>query len=318
MPTARELKIFSGSSNPELAWKICAHLDVPTGMASITRFPDGETFIKLEEDIRGRDIFVIQSICLDPNDYLVELLIFLDCIRRASALRLTAVLPYYGYARQDRKDEGRTPITAKLIANMLVTAGADRVLTVDLHAAQIQGFFDIPLDHLEAQTVFLDYFAAKKLQDLTVVSPDVGSVKRARVVARHLGGNLAIVDKERVGATKVQSGNLIGDVKGHHVIIFDDMISTAGSVCEAARVVKDHGARDVYVVATHGLFCEPAIKRLQDAPIEEVVVSDTVPLNDAARTMKKLTVLTVAPLLGDAINRIHHNESVSSLFLNNH
>ena len=315
---AKELKIFSGRSNPELSRKICAYLDIPEGMATITKFPDQETFIKLDEDIRGRDIFVIQSISGNPNEYLVELLIYLDCIRRASAQRVTAVLPYYGYARQDRKDEGRTPITAKLVANMLVTAGAQRVLTVDLHAAQIQGFFDIPVDHLEAQPVFLEYFARLNLDNLTVVSPDVGSVKRARAVARHLGGKLAIVDKERVGASKVHSDNLIGEVSGRNVIVYDDMISTAGSMCEAARVLKDHGANDVYLAATHGLFCGPAVERLNAAPIKEIVSSDTVAMGPEAGRIKNLKVLSVAGLLGEAISRIHRNESVSSLFLSEH
>lgn len=287
-------------------------------MASLTTFPDGETFIKLEEDVRGRDIFVIQSVCQNPNEYLVELLIFLDCLRRASAQRITAVLPYYGYARQDRKDEGRTPITAKLVANMLVTAGAQRVLTVDLHAAQIQGFFDIPLDHLEAEPVFVEYFLGKGIKNLTVVSPDVGSVKRARNFARHLEGKLAIVDKERVGSTEVQSSNLIGDVKDRNVIVFDDMISTAGSVCEAARVLKANGAREIYLAATHGLFCGPAAERINAAPISELVITDTAPLSDQAENITCLKVLSVAPLLGNAISRIHHNESVSSLFLNDH
>jgi len=312
----RELKIFSGQSNPALAESICDYLGVPLGLASVREFPDGETFIKLEEDIRGRDIFVIQSICHKPNAYLVELLIYLDCIRRASAQRVTAVLPYYGYARQDRKDEGRTPITAKLVANMLITAGADRVLTIDLHAGQIQGFFDIPLDHLEAQSVFLDYFGQKHLENLTVVSPDLGSVKRARVMARHLGGKLAIVDKERVGSTMVRSDNLIGTAEGCNVVIYDDIISTAGSVCEAARVLKGHGARDIYVSATHGLLCGPAAERLNAAPVKEVVVSDTVPLSDEAKAIRNLKVLSVTSLLGEAISRIHRNESVSSLFMN--
>lgn len=312
----RQLKIFSGTSNKPLAQHICDYLDVPMGMATISKFPDGETFIKLEEDIRGRDIFVIQSVVLDPNEYLVELLIYLDCMRRASAQRVTAVLPYYGYARQDRKHEGRTPITAKLVANMLVTAGANRVVALDLHAGGIQGFFDIPLDHLEAEPVFLDYFRQKGLKDLTVVSPDVGSVKRARAIARHMRGKLAIVDKERVGSATVRSDNLIGDVKDRNVIIFDDMITTGGSVCEAANVLAAHGARDVYVAATHGLFCGPALERLAKAPIKEVVVSDTVPAAEQVTGMEKLKVLSVAPLLGEAISRIHHNESVSSLFSN--
>jgi len=312
----RELKIFSGSSNPELTRKICRHLDIPMGMVSLSQFPDGETFVRLEEDIRGRDIFVIQSVAHRPNDYLMELLIYLDCIRRASAERITAVLPYYGYARQDRKDEGRTPITAKLVANMLVTAGADRVLTVDLHANQIQGFFDIPLDQLLAGRVFVEHFNGLGLANLAVVSPDVGSVKRARFYAQHLGGNLAIVDKERVGSDVVRSGNLIGSVEGRNVIVFDDMISTAGSVTSAVELVKQCGALDVYVAATHGIFCGPGVKRLADSPIKEVVVSDTVPLNESATKLKKLTVLSVASLLGDAISRIHRQESVSSLFVN--
>jgi len=312
----RELKIFSGSSNPALAQRICEHLDIPMGMVSLRRFPDGETFVRLEEDVRGRDIFVIQSVAHRPNDYLMELLIYLDCIRRASAERITAVLPYYGYARQDRKDEGRTPITAKLVANMLVTAGADRVLTIDLHANQIQGFFDIPLDHLLAGRVFVKHFESLGIENLTTVSPDVGSVKRARFYAQHLGGDLAIVDKERIGSEEVRPANLIGSVDGCNVIIFDDMISTAGSVTAAVELVKQRGAGDIYVAATHGILCGPGVNRLADSPIKQLVVSDSVPLNDQAKKLKKLTVLSVAGLLGDAISRIHRQESVSSLFVN--
>ncbi|MBN2583533.1 MAG: ribose-phosphate pyrophosphokinase [Planctomycetes bacterium] len=312
----RELKIFSGGSNPELAQKICDYLDIPMGMATISHFPDGETFIKLEEDVRGRDIFVVQSIVHTPNNFLMEMLIYLDCVRRASAERVTAVLPYYGYARQDRKDEGRTPITAKLVANMLVTAGADRVLTVDLHANQIQGFFDVPLDHLLPERVFVEHFRQLKLDDLTIVSPDVGSVKRARLYAKHLEGELAIVDKERLGSTKVRSGSLIGSVEERNVIIFDDMISTAGSVTSAAALVKERGAKDVYVAATHGILCGPGPQRLAEAPIKQVVVTDTVPLTDESRKLRNLTVLSVAPLVGEAISRIHRQESVSSLFMN--
>lgn len=312
----RELKLFSGSSNLPLAQRICDRLGLPMGMATISTFPDGETFIKLDEDIRGRDIFVIQSICHRPNEYLMELLIYLDCIRRASAQRVTAVVPYYGYARQDRKDEGRTPITAKLVANMLVTAGADRVLTIDLHASQIQGFFDIPLDHLLAEQVFMEYYRKMNISDLTVASPDVGSVKRARLYAKHLGGTLVIAEKERIGSTDVRAGNLIGSVEGRNVILVDDMISTAGSVVAAAKMVKDHGAKDIYIAATHGLFCGPAIERLLGAGIKEVAVSDTIPLPEACKKLKNLAVLSVAPMLGEAISRIHRNESVSSLFMN--
>jgi ribose-phosphate pyrophosphokinase len=311
----RELKIFSGGSNPELSQKICDYLDIPMGMSTISHFPDGETFIKLDEDVRGRDIFVVQSIVHSPNDYLMELLIYLDCIRRASAQRITAVLPYYGYARQDRKDEGRTPITAKLVANMLVTAGADRVLTVDLHANQIQGFFDVPLDHLLPERVFVEHFRQMKLENLTIVSPDVGSVKRARLYAKHLGGDLAIVDKERLGSDTVRSGSLIGSVEGRNVIVFDDMISTAGSVASAVGLIKDRGALDVYVAATHGILCSPGPQRISESAIKQLVVTDTVPLRECALELKNLTVLSVAPLIGEAISRIHRQESVSSLFL---
>lgn len=311
------MKIFSGSSCTDLTQKICDRLGLPMGMADITHFPDGETFIKLGEDIRGRDIFVIQSVAHRPNEYMMELLIYLDCLRRASAQRITAVLPYYGYARQDRKDEGRTPITAKLVANMLVTAGAHRVLTIDLHAAQIQGFFDIPLDHLHAEPVFYDYFRKLNLENLTVVSPDLGSVKRARMSAEHLGGRLAIVDKERLGSETVRSSSLIGKVDDCNIIIFDDMISTAGSVAAAAELLKkQHGARDIYVAATHPIICGPAAQRLNDAPIKQVVVTDTVALNEEARSIEKIKVVSVAGLLGDAIRRIHLNESVSTLFVN--
>ena len=312
-----QLKIFSGSGCRDLTQKICDRLGVPMGMADITHFPDGETFIKLGEDIRGRDIFVVQSVAHRPNEYLMELLIYLDCMRRASAKRITAVLPYYGYARQDRKDEGRTPITAKLVANMLVTAGAHRVLTIDLHAGQIQGFFDIPLDHLHAEPVFFEYFRKLNLENLTVVSPDLGSVKRARICAEHLGGRLAIVDKERLGSETVRSSSLIGKVDGCNIIIFDDMISTAGSVAAAAELLKtQHGARDIYVAATHALICGPAPERLRNAPIKEVVVTDTVPLTPAAQAVEKIKVVSVAGLLGEAIRRIHRNESVSTLFVN--
>jgi ribose-phosphate pyrophosphokinase len=312
----RDLKIFSGTSNLILAQQICDRLGVPMGMAALNKFPDGETFIKLEEDIRGRDIFVIQSICHQPNEYLMELLIYLDCIRRASAQRVTAVIPYYGYARQDRKDEGRTPITAKLVANMLVTAGADRILTIDLHANQIQGFFDIPLDHLLAEQVFIEYFRKLEIPDLTVASPDVGSVKRARLYAKHLGGTLAIAEKQRISSADVQAGNLIGSVDGRNVILCDDMISTAGSVATAAILMKENGARDVYVAATHGIFCGPAAERLSELPIKEIVVTDTVIPTAKALKLKNLKVLSIAPMLGEAINRIHRNESVSSLFMN--
>jgi len=313
----RELKIFSGQSNPALAESICDYLGVPLGLASVREFPDGETFIKLEEDIRGRDIFVIQSICHKPNAYLVELLIYLDCIRRASAQRVTAVLPYYGYARQDRKDEGRVPITAKLVANLITAAGADRVLCMDLHAAQIQGFFDIPVDHLSAAPVFIEHFGRMRddLKDLVLVSPDVGNVKVANMYADLLHAELAIIDKRRQSGTTVASKNLIGDVEGRAVLMVDDMISTAGTICEAAKLVRERGARDIIVAATHAVLIGPALERLEQAPIKQVVVTDTIPDGRRLDPIRdKLKLLTVAKLLGEAVHRIHHDLSVSALF----
>ncbi len=308
--------LFSGRSNLPLAQNIAEYLSVPLGEARITNFPDGEVMIKLEEDIRGRDVFIIQSTCQPVNEALMELLIFIDCARRASAERITAVMPYFGYARQDRKDEGRTPITAKLAANLIATAGANRVLVLDLHANQIQGFFDIPVDNLQAEPVLGRHYAEKNIDDLVLVSPDVGNVKRARIYANRLGGDLAIVDKRRVSGEDVETGYLIGEVADKTVLMVDDMISTAGTVCGAAKLCKEHGAKTILLSATHGVLCGPALQRLAEAPVDEIVVTDTIPVSQNKQDkLPNLKILSVAALMGEAIHRIHNNASVSSLFV---
>ena len=308
------LKVFSGSSNPKLAGKICKYLGIPVGGAKIEKFPDGEKIIKCEDDVRGKDCFVVQSGSEPVDANIMELLIFLDCLRRASASRITTVVPYFGYARQDRKDEGRVPITAKLVANLITVAGASRVLTVDLHAAQLQGFFDIPVDHLLAEPVISNYFREKKISDLTVISPDVGNMKIAAKYVEHLGAELAIIHKKRINGSDVQCQEIIGDVAGRNIVMCDDIISTAGTICNAARLVKERGAKKVYVGATHGIFAGKAIQRLNDIEIDEIIVTDTVLLNDKAENIKNLKVLTVADMLGEAIKRIHRNESISGMF----
>jgi len=309
-----DLKVFSGSSNVALSEAVCKYFGLKLGVANRSRFPDGEKVIRVEDDVRGRDCFVIQSTCVPVDENLVELLIFLDCLKRASASRVTAVIPYFGYARQDRKDEGRVPITAKLVANLITTAGADRVLAIDLHAAQLQGFFDIPVDHLTGEMVLSKYFKEKKISNLTVVSPDVGNMKIASRYAAHLGGELAIVHKKRVGSSKVEAREIIGDVKGRNILMCDDIIATAGTVCNAARLVKGRGAEKIYVGATHGVLAGQALEHLREAQIDEVVVTDTIPTTVEAAKMGNIKVLTVASMLGEAIKRIHSNESVSSLF----
>lgn len=310
------LKIFSGSSHPALASEVCSYLGIPVGGAKIDRFPDGEKVIRVEDDVRGRDCFVVQSTCEPVDEHLVELLIFLDCLRRASARRITAVIPYFGYARQDRKDEGRVPITAKLVANMITTAGADRVLAIDLHAHQLQGFFDIPVDHLAGELVLSKYFRDMKIERLTVVSPDVGNMKTASRYASSLGGELAIVHKKRLSGSKVNAQEIIGDVQGRNVLMCDDIIATAGTVCSAAALVKKRGGEKIYVGATHGVMAGPAVDRLNEAPIDQVVVTDTIPLNERSKGISRIKVLSVAAMLGEAVKRIHRNESVSNLFNN--
>jgi len=310
-----DLKLFAGTANRPLAEAIAKYLKKPLGDAAFSRFPDGESFVKINEDVRGRDIFIIQPTCPPQNDNLMELLLFIDAAHRASAERITAVIPYYGYARQDRKDEGRVPISAKLVANMLQVAGVDRILTIHLHAFQVQGFFDIPVDHLLPEPVFAKFYGGLKIKDLAVVSPDVGSVKTARRYASLLGGELAIIDKERLSGTDVRAGGLIGSVSGRNVLMVDDLITSGGTITTAAQLCREHGARDIYVAATHPVFCESAIERITASPIKLITVTDTVPLPDAARSVKSIKQLSLAGLLGEAIKRIHRHESVSQLFL---
>ncbi len=308
------LKIFSGTSNQKLASDVCKYLGIPLGGANVEKFPDGEKTVRVEDDVRGRDCFVVQSTCEPVDEHLVELLIFLDCLRRASASRITAVIPYFGYARQDRKDEGRVPITAKLVANLITTAGADRVLAIDLHAHQLQGFFDIPVDHLMGELVLSKYFRDKKIGNLAVVSPDVGNMKTASRYAANLGGELAIVHKKRVSGSRVEAQEIIGDVEGMNVLMCDDIIATAGTLCSAAALLKERGARKILVGGTHGVLAPPALERLSQAPIDQVVVTDTIPLTKEAEQLGGIKVLSVASMLGEAIKRIHRNESVSSIF----
>ncbi|MEX0774965.1 MAG: ribose-phosphate pyrophosphokinase [Phycisphaeraceae bacterium] len=312
-----DIKIFSGRASRELTERMCRHLDIPLGQGHTDMFPDGEIIAKVEEDVRGRDCFVVQSTYHPVNAHLMELLIWIDCLKRASARRITAVIPYFGYARQDRKDEGRTPITAKLVANLITTAGCDRVLAMDLHAEQIQGFFDIPVDHLHAAPVIVKHFEGmrEQLGQIVLVSPDVGNVKRANRYATWLNADLAIIDKRRRSGTEVVSTNIIGDVKDRTVLMIDDMISTGGTMCEAARLCKEKGARDIMAACTHPVLVGLAMERLAEAPISQLVVTDTIPCGPRCKPIEhKILELSVAELLGEAIHRIHHNQSVSSLF----
>jgi ribose-phosphate pyrophosphokinase len=311
-----DLKIFSGRSNPDLAQKICEYLGLSLGKITIGNFPDGEISCKIDEDVRGRDVFIIQPTCPPVNENLMELLIMIDSFLRASAYRITAVLPYFVYARQDRKDAGRVPITAKLVANLITRAGTDRVLAMDLHAAQLQGFFDVPVDHLYAAPVINEHFNKQQYrkEDLVVVSADEGGIKRALGHANRLGAPLAVVDKRRTSAETTKQENIIGaSVKDKIVLMFDDMISTASSICGAAKVLKENGARQIHVAATHGVLVGPAIERLSNAAIDTVTITDTIPLRPQ-QTLPKIKVISVAQLLGQAIKRIHRNESVSMLF----
>lgn len=307
------MKIFAGSASSNLTDEICEHLVVPAGKASITRFPDGETNVKILDDVRGCDVFIVQSTCPPVNENLIELLILIDCVKRASAARVNAVIPYYGYARQDRKAEGRVPITAKLVANMIVAAGADRVITIDLHSSQIQGFFDIPVDHLYAAPVMGRYYLDVGIPNLVVVCSDVGGLKMANAYSKLLKAEFAVVEKVRIDPWTTKAGNIIGNVKGRNVLIIDDMITTGGSIAEACKALKDAGVLDIYVGATHGVFCQGAVERLSGAPIKEIAVTDTIPLGEAGQKLK-VKVLTVSRLLAETMRRIHFNESVSSLF----
>ena len=312
---AYELKLFSGNANRPLAEEIAQHLHMRLGDADVSRFSDGEVYVQINENVRGQDVFVIQPTCPPVNDHLMELLVMMDALKRASARRITAVLPYYGYGRQDRKVMPRVPITAKLVADLITTAGCQRVLAVDLHAGQIQGFFDIPVDHLfAAPPVIVDYLVKKDLKDPVLVSPDAGGVERARAIAKRLNAGLAIIDKRRDGPNVAVFMYLIGDVKGKDVVVIDDMIDTAGTLIQAVEAVKREGARRVLACAVHGVLSGPAIKRIQDSALEEVVITNSVPLAPE-KANPKIHVLSVAPLLAEAIRRIHDEESVSTLFV---
>jgi ribose-phosphate pyrophosphokinase len=308
------VRIFTGTSNPALAEKVVKELGMELVDTTVERFPDSEIRVKINQDVRGSDAYVIQSTCPPVNDNLMELLILIDCLRRTSAARITAVIPYFGYARQDRKDEGRVPITAKLVANMLTTAGAHRIMTIQLHAEQIQGFFDIPVDHLYGSKVFIDYLKTLDLKDPIVLAPDVGSSKRALAYAKRIGDDvdIAIVEKRRESADTVRAANIIGEVEGRDVVIPDDMISTGGSIVEATRLAKKLGAKKIYIAATHGVLVGPAKERLSKAPVEKVLVTDTIPIGEEKR-FDTLKVLSVAPLLAKAITHVHENRSVSIL-----
>ena len=311
-----EIKIFAGNSNRPLADAICRCVGVPLGKAEVGRFSDGEVQVEITENVRGGDVFVIQSICTTTNDHLMELLLMLDAFKRASERRITAVIPYYGYARQDRKVSPRVPISAKLIADLIATAGASRVLTVDLHAGQIQGFFDVPVDNVYATPVLLEYLRDRiGRRDVTVISPDAGGVERARAFAKRLDANLAIIDKRRVRPNEVAEMQIIGEVDGRVAVIVDDMIDTAGTLCAAAEAVRGAGAPLVFACATHPVLSGPAIARLAKSNIDELIVTDTIPLRPEAAKLGKLRVLTVAPLLGEAIRRTHDEASISSLFI---
>ncbi|WP_035989371.1 ribose-phosphate pyrophosphokinase [Leptolyngbya sp. KIOST-1] len=308
------LKLFSGSANVDLAREVARYLGLDLGPMVRKRFADGELYIQIQESIRGCDVYLIQPTCQPVNDHLMELLIMIDACRRASARQITAVIPYYGYARADRKTAGRESITAKLVANLITKAGASRVLAIDLHSAQIQGYFDIPCDHVYGTPVLIDYIASKNLEDLVVVSPDVGGVARARAFAKKLNdAPLAIIDKRRQAHNVAEVMNVVGDVHGKTAVLVDDMIDTAGTICEGARLLKQEGARQVYACATHPVFSPPAVERLSAGLFEEVIVTNTIPMT-AARQFKQLTVLSMANLLGEAIWRIHEESSVSSMF----
>ncbi len=311
-----EIKLFTGNANRPLANAIARHLGTTLGNSRVSRFSDGESRVEIDENVRGRDVFLLQSTCSPANDTLMELLILADACKRASAGRITAVIPYYGYARQDRKAAPRAPITAKLVADLLTAAGLDRVLTIDLHAGQIQGFFDIPVDNLYGSRRLLPFLRENlPKDDLVVVSPDAGGTERARAYARRLKASLAVIDKRRDKPNSSEVMHIIGDVKGKRAVLVDDMIDTAGTLTKAAQAVVDNGATSVRAVATHAVLSGPAVQRLSDSALEEIVVTDTIPLSDDAAKLDKISVVSIADLLGEAIRSIHHADSVSRLFL---
>jgi ribose-phosphate pyrophosphokinase len=310
-----KLKIFTGRANPQLATKICEYLQIPVGRGITDSFNDGELIVRVDEDVRGRDCFIVQPTNHPVNAHLMELFIWIDTLRRASAQRVTAVIPYFGYARQDQKHAGRTPITAKLVANLLERAGADRVVAVDLHTAQVQGFFDIPVDHLNAGPVLSKWIKSLNLASRVFVSPDVGNVKRAQVYAELLNGELCFIDKRRRSGLVTEAKHVIGDVQGKNVLIVDDMITTGGTVATACEVLRQHGVKDIYIAATHAVFAPPAMERLAKCNFTKLAVTDTIPLGNRADAIKdRLVELSVAGLVGEAIQRIHHNQSISELF----
>ena len=308
------LKVFSGRANIPLADEVLEYLKIPIGNIEVSNFSDGEIFVQINENIRGQDVFVIQSLCTPANEGLMELLIIIDALKRASAERITAVIPYYCYARQDRKVQPRVPITAKLIADLITAAGANRVLTIDLHAGQIQGFFNIPVDHLFASPLLIDYIKSKNFNDLIVVSPDAGGVERARAFAKRLSASLGIIDKRREGKNVAEVMNIIGEVEGREVVMIDEMVDTAGTLTESAGALWKKGARCVYAFCTHGVLSGPAIDRINQSDLTELVITNTIPLRDEGKNCDKIKVLSVARLFAEAITRIHEDESVSSLF----
>jgi len=310
-----ELKIFSGRAHPALARAICEYLGIGLGEITLFNFSDGENYCQIDENVRGADVFVVQPTCSPVNDHMMELLILLDAFRRSSASRITAVMPYFGYARQDKKDKPRVPIAAKLMADLLTASGADRILTMDLHTLQIQGFFNIPVDHLFAAPVLLDAIREMGVDDLVIVSPDVGGVARARAIGKRLGASLAIIDKRRSGPNETEVLNVVGEVEGKNVLILDDIIDTAGTLVQAEEALRDQGARRTYAAAVHPVFSGPALERIENSGIETLFVTNTIPLDDAMSRCRKIRALSVAPLLGEAIQRIHEGASVSSLFV---
>ncbi|MCX5692966.1 MAG: ribose-phosphate pyrophosphokinase [Candidatus Omnitrophica bacterium] len=307
------MNIITGNANPKLAQEICKYLKMPLGDALVTTFSEGEIRVKINENVRGKDVFIIQPTCYPVNNNLMELLILIDSLRRASAKRITAVVPYFGYARQDRKDQPRVPITAKLVANLITTAGVDRILTVDLHAGQIQGFFDIPMDHLYAVNIFVNHIKKIKLKDIVIVSPDVGGIKMARAYAKKFEAPLAIVDKRRISGEDTEAMNILGEIKGKNLIIVDDLVATASSLVEAASALKKQGGKEIYAAITHPVLSGPAIKRINDSAIKKLFVTNTIPVENGKKH-KKIEVLSIAPLLAEAIERIHNEKSVSCLF----
>lgn len=311
----RELKVFSGSAHPKLAQSIARYLGVPLGQCYLSRFSDGEIWFQIKENVRGADVFVVQPTAAPVNENLMELLVMLDAFKRSSASRLTAVVPYYGYARQDRKDKPRVPITAKLVADLITAAGTDRVLTMDLHAAQIQGFFNVPVDHLFAAPVILDYIAKRKLADLVVVSPDAGGVERARAYSKRLDARLAIVDKRRDAPNVAEVHNVVGDVSGMTALIVDDIVDTGGTLTKVATALKEAGARDVLASSSHAVLSGEALRRIGDSPLSQLIVTDSIPMSDEKLAHPKLKVLSVGELLGKAIRNIHEEASVTSLFV---